>query len=138
MRLAQLAQFARIGVDVDHPRAGAETVGAPGGAVVEARTDTDQQIAFVQYPVGEARAVHAEHAQRQRMLRRQRAQRHQRGGGGQGGALGQRLRRVLRARLRHAAAQVQHRPRRCIDHPRRLGDLQRIGRRRRFAPRRVG
>ena len=48
-----------------------EAVELAGGAVVEARADADQQIAFVDRHVGGARAVHAEHAEE--VLRRRSA-----------------------------------------------------------------
>ena len=42
---------------------GANVVELAGGAIVEARADADQEIAFVDREIGGAGAVHAEHAE---------------------------------------------------------------------------
>src|SRR3546814_5919363 len=68
IRLAQLAEFAAIGVDVNELCVRRKAVETTSGAIIEATTDRDQQIAFVDHPVGVTRAVHAEHAKRQRMI----------------------------------------------------------------------
>ena len=60
---AQLADLGRIAIDMDDARIGGKCVGLAGGAVVKARTDADQEIAFLHRQIGGAGAMHAQHAQ---------------------------------------------------------------------------
>ena len=57
--LADLPHLGRVDVEVDHLRARGELRHLAGHAVVEARAHGDDQVALVQRPVRELRAVHA-------------------------------------------------------------------------------
>ena len=82
--LADLVQFGRIGIDMDHRRVGAESLDLAGGTIIKACACHDEQIGFFHNQVGVPRPMHAEHAQGERVIVGQHTQRHQGHGGGQG------------------------------------------------------
>ena len=106
---AQLADLAGVDIQMDHARVRRELGQLAGGAVVEARADHEQQIAFVHRQIRRAVAVHAEHAHVQRMRVRQRAQCLERQHGRDLGRIDERAERVHRIAQRDAAAGVDHR-----------------------------
>ena len=107
--MAQLADFAAVGVQVHDARARRELGQLAGGAVVEAGADAHQQVGFLHGDVGRAAAVHAQHAQQLRMVRGQRAQAAQREHGGHAAGFDEAAERVHRVGQGDAAAAVHHR-----------------------------
>ena len=77
-RLLDLAELARVDIDVDDLRVRSESCRHAGCPIVETRADGDQQVTFVDHEVRAARRMHAEHAEIERVPRRQGAQGHQR------------------------------------------------------------
>jgi len=92
-----LADLGRVDVDVDDRGLRRKGVDVHGDAVVKARSESDQQIAFGDGEVGVTRPVQAEHAEKERVLAGEAGQSHKgvrhRGGNGLG-QLEQFLRRI--------------------------------------------
>ena len=123
---AHLAQLGGVDVDVNHLGTGRERVRLPGDAVIESRTERDQQVALLHRRDRGVVAVHAGHAQALRMVVGERAARHQRRDHRCAGRLRQRLERVGGAGLEDPAAGVDDRPVRLAPEPRRVLDLLRM------------
>ena len=68
----------RVDVDVHDLRVRGELAHLAGHAVVEARADREQHVAFVESLVGGDQAVHADHVQRERVALREHAEAHER------------------------------------------------------------
>ena len=79
-------------------------------AIIEARTDRDQEIAVLDRVIGKCRAVHAEHAHRQRMRGVDGADAHERRHHGYAEGRGELGQCSGRAAIDDAAARVQQRP----------------------------
>ena len=105
---AHLALLGWIDVDMDDLGFLRERIHAAGDAVVEARTERDQQVGALHRRDGGRGAVHARHAEAQRVIVGERAARHERGDDGDLRHLGEFAQCARRARLQHAAAHVQH------------------------------
>ena len=69
-RRLDLAELARVDVDVQDLGVRTERLGLAGGAVVEADAESDQEIALFEQQVRVARGMHADHADKERVVRR--------------------------------------------------------------------
>ena len=107
-RLSELADLARVDVDVDDLGVRAELAELAGCAVVEASADREQQVAFAEHEVRVRRTVHAEHAEVASIARVECAEAHQRARHREVLALGERGDELVRTGLDHATADVQH------------------------------
>ncbi len=105
---ADLRDLGRVDVDVHDLRVRREERRLAGDAVVEPRTEGDEQVCLLQREHRRDGAVHAGHAQMLRVRVGERAACHERGHDGCAGRLGERAQLCGRPRADHAAADVQH------------------------------
>ena len=99
----------RVDVRVDDVCVRTELVEVAGHAVIKARANGDQHVAFVHRHVGFVGAVHAEHADKQRIVGRVRAEPHERVGAGETEQAHELSERGRGLAQNHAAAGVDHR-----------------------------
>jgi len=104
-----LADRGRVHVNVHDLGGGREGIHAPSHAVVEPRTDGEDQVRFGDRVVGRRRAVHAEHAEREAVVAGEGAQAHQRHAHRRIGGLGQLAQFLRGVGKDHAAAHEQDR-----------------------------
>ena len=123
---ANLAELGGIDVDVNDLRVRRERRDLAGDAIVEARSQGDQQIGLLHRRDGGVVAVHARHAEAQRVLVGDAAASHQRRDDRNAGHFGEFAQLTRRARLEDAAARVDHRLPRRLDQTRRILDLLRV------------
>ena len=132
--LLDLAQLARVDVDVQDPRARAELRRLAGGAVVEADAEADQQVALLEHEIRGARGVHADHAEEERVLVGQHAETEQGGGDRDAGALGEPAKRGRSAGADDAGADQEDRPLGRVHQRGCARDVRAVDRRRRVRP----
>ena len=117
---AHLAELSGIDVDMDHLRAGCERVDLARHAVVEPRTESDEQIRLLHRGHRGVVAVHARHPETQLVVVWERTARHERRHHREAGQLRQCSERLGRSSLEDAATGIDHRPVRLGHQPRRV------------------
>ena len=121
--LPVLADLGRVDVGVDDRCLRGERRELAGDAIVEPRTEGDEQVRLLQGADSGHGAVHPGHAQVLRVAVRERAAGHEGGRHRDTGDVRQATQRLGRACPDHPAAHVEHRPLRRHDHAGRLPDL---------------
>lgn len=123
IRRLGFADLCRVDIDVDDLGVGGERLQLSGHAVIEARADSDEQVAMMHRVVGVGRAVHPQHPQREGVRLGEGALAHQRRGGGDGEPLGELAHFFVAPGVDGSAAHVEDRARGCVQELRRAGDL---------------
>ena len=110
IRLTELGNLGRVDVEVDDRRAGGEGRELAGDAIVEARTDRDQEVALVHRPVRPLRPVHPRPAEVELVGLGEGALAHERGDDRELPGLGELAQLVARVGVERSAADVEDGP----------------------------